>query len=921
MQKKISLIILIHLILSLSVITNFAFGASTAVEYLCELGIAFYRQGRYDDALQEFKKALMLDSNNQTAQKYINEIFQKQGEPIQPSPAKITKAPEARVIKEKPVKRLTREEAIEQALQDLTKKETKEKLEEKIEKKRYEIGGVKISGETQVRLGMTSEDTIWKQANWDLNEKNWRILSDAALNKRENTYDTRTYDRLRINLDTQNEEGLGFHSAIIVDPWSFVGKADKITIISSGGVPAEFELKYCGNSRYTLQEIGYTLFNGDTFTIPEIKVIGGKTSAPVIINSNWSGTFTLPELKIHREFQPLRELWFDYKQEKLKLRFFPIAYENQALTFDDPLKLSNNHIWWEESPWLRRWKSGIYNSAQVPVDFTKGYWDNSLSFSIRDSEGSRLTQLRGFSFEFNPQEETSVITSLASPKDLWQDYSDVDNIISATRLKHKLIDNLAIGTTYTMRTGLNIDEGSKTDSRNHVIGTDLGYEIVDGLKASFEVARSQSDYDLTNSQYKTESRGNAYYFSLMGRYPRKSIMDLEYGYDEIQPEKNETAFTKFRLFGCHMDEKFDAPLSSYRETRKDEFWSRHLHFRKPFKYYYIGFYRDVVTWDDIKPYRIGNGIDVGRDVLGLRIESSFWDRELENLFDVRNVHNVNGKYIENVTRDEVTWQVNDKLVFKALGIYQDMPKTKGGIDPFVFNRQTGLNFTNNQIQDGKDCSLKTGSLGLEYAFFDWLALNGIWERTNDYYLGYDGFPRSILNSGSNSYTYWEEGNKYRQANDWLYSQTYFPNPPYPYYDIFKVGLRLIPIDKMEVYLDYTRNEYEKAGQNDDNMNHLGIEVSYLPTSKLALFLRYTYSRWQDLDRLTQGVTETAGHHNFFVEAMYRKSEDEDLVFQYGEAGRTPIMGEMFTIGWDPYGGSLRTIDTQHIFRLYYRRRF
>jgi hypothetical protein len=105
------------------------------------------------------------------------------------------------------------------------------------------------------------------------------------------------------------------------------------------------------------------------------------------------------------------------------------------------------------------------------------------------------------------------------------------------------------------------------------------------------------------------------------------------------------------------------------------------------------------------------------------------------------------------------------------------------------------------------------------------------------------------------------------------------------------------------------------------MNHIGMEAAYSFSAKIKLFLRYTYSRWNDLDRLTAGDTKAVGHHNFFAELMYKASADEDLVLQFGEASRMPIMGEMMTIGWDPYGSSLRSIDTQHIVRLFYRKKF
>jgi tetratricopeptide (TPR) repeat protein len=50
-------------------------------EFLCELGLNFYKQGRYDEALMEFKKALMADPDYAPAYKYIQMVEQmkKQG--------------------------------------------------------------------------------------------------------------------------------------------------------------------------------------------------------------------------------------------------------------------------------------------------------------------------------------------------------------------------------------------------------------------------------------------------------------------------------------------------------------------------------------------------------------------------------------------------------------------------------------------------------------------------------------------------------------------------------------------------------------------------------------------------------------------------------------------------------------------------
>lgn len=46
-------------------------------EYLCDIGVKFYNQGRYAEALQEFKKVLVIDSGDPLALKYIRKIQAK----------------------------------------------------------------------------------------------------------------------------------------------------------------------------------------------------------------------------------------------------------------------------------------------------------------------------------------------------------------------------------------------------------------------------------------------------------------------------------------------------------------------------------------------------------------------------------------------------------------------------------------------------------------------------------------------------------------------------------------------------------------------------------------------------------------------------------------------------------------------------
>lgn len=900
-------------LLATFVINKPTFGATLAVEYLCELGISFYNLGKYADALTEFNKALMVEPDNQTAKRYINDIFKNTRPPQEP---------------QKPEKKLSREKLIDQTLNKLSEKEEapeKPKIKPLIkETAKPKKDGFKISGETQLSVGITPQDTVWKRANFDLNEKfkSWRPVSEAGFNRRFNTYDPRIYDSLHLNVDMENKQGFNLHTNVTVDPWSFVGKSNKILVTGSNNDTAEVQMYYWSNTGYVVNKTVYTSLQGDTIDIPEVKVKNGKTD-PFTVTSNFSSAnFNIPSLKINREFQPLRELWLDYDSDEIKFRVFPIGYQDQAYSSDDPLGITNHSIWWKDSKWLRRYTPGISNPDDSGgASFTKGRWDDSLSFLTKDSIGAYLTGLRGFSLSFQPQEETSFDTTIATPRHLWQDYSEVDNVISTNRLKHYFSDNFMVGGIFTSRLGFITDPKQKLDSQNYVGGVDLGYEISDGVKAQAEILASQSFYDMNNHTYEADSRGNVYYFSLIGRYPQKSIMDLEYGYDEIAMNKEEDLLMKAKFYAVHMDEGFDSALADFHNTRQDVPWSRHIHFREPLKYYFAGLYYPTLKWEDIEVFRIGDGIDIGRDTLGFRFEA-FLEDKFSNLFDVHNVHNVEGKFVENVARDEATVKVTDKLTAKGLGIYHKLPKTLGGTDPFVYDGKTGDFFTNDAVADGKNPTIKTGSFGLNYDFFDGLSLNGIYERTNDYTLAYGDFPRNVLrNDTTLNWVSFENNKRYLSILPSLSNQGVFPQAPYEFYNVFKFGLRIAPLDKMEIYLDYTRNEFEAASLINDNMNHIGLELTYMPTKKLGMAFKYAYSRSKDIIRLSGTnyglTTQPVGHHNLSSEFRYLPSEDDEFILQYGDSGRSPIA----IISLDPYGGSLSTLDTQHIVRLYYRRKF
>src|SRR3989338_1369567 len=734
-------------------VTAFAQGAID--DYLCEIAESYYLNGRYEDALHEFNKALLADPENIKARKYVAKLTAgKQAKP----PVKTSTMPvipglsleEARPSKLIAKNAQEKRRIISSTLDDFL-------IEEKL--KKGEVVPIKLSGEYQIAFGASSDGFEWKRANGNLNERDYHILSDAALNNRENTFDHRIFSSFRTNLDTQNAQGLNFHTNITVDPWSFTGKSDKFTLSSADGTDsAEIELKYWSNTGRIFNETFYTEILGDSFAIPEIKITDDKTSA-LAQKTTFGGTFNIQSKKIHREFQPVRELWFDYALDNAKLRVFPMALSDQALTSDDPLGLSNRHIYWEESPWILKWEPGHFNSGAGARDFSLGRWSDSLAFATRDSDMVRLTALRGLSFDYQPTDETSFKMTGASPKGLWQDYNSFDNFPIAARFKQDIGDKLMLGSTYTYRLGLNEDENYERDAVNYTWGLDSGFSPVIGTKLESEVAISLPKHDISSAYYWNK-RGMAYHLALLGS-PERDLLGLNY--NSIKPEETDHSFLKGRMQFTHMSEGFDPALASYRETRKDRFWSRHIHFRKPFARFYsdTDYNESSLSWDDVAPSAIGDGIDIGRNVFGLRLEVSTLDRRLDELFDVRNVHTFNGKYLENVARSETTYKPTEKLTTKVLAIYHDMHQTHAGKDPYLVDGQSDRIVDNSIIPDDKNPSTKTFSLGANYDFFEWVSGYSIWEYTNDINAAYDAFPRGILNSGSLE-TFSEYGKTFRR---------------------------------------------------------------------------------------------------------------------------------------------------------------
>ncbi|MBU3933813.1 MAG: hypothetical protein KKH11_04035, partial [Candidatus Omnitrophica bacterium] len=563
---------------------------------------------------------------------------------------------------------------------------------------------------------------------------------------------------------------------------------------------------------------------------------------------------------------------------------------------------------------------GMLSTSAASAGFTRGEWEDDLSFFTRDSNMTRLTGLRGFSMKSEPWENVSIESTVASSKGLWQDYEAFDNIEGAGRIKFTPGDKLQLGLVNTFRYGL--EEGSR-DAENRVIAADFSYTPdTYGVEVKGEVAYSRDERDLTQEPYDTKNVGNAYRFEIQkGKVqeerPEKWDEEADEEADEEVQEEAEPFDYALRLTCTRMDKGFYPALANYRFTRKDPFWGRHIHFKEPYKEYYGGLYYSTLTWDDIRQYRIGDSVDIDRDVVALRLEKAFLDGDLDTLFDGRNAHEASsGKYIESVGRLEADWQADEKLLIKFLGIYHDLPDATGGKDPIIYNVDTNEFADNDWIEDGKDPSLKTASAGLKYDFFDWLSFDFIYEYTNDFTVGLDDYPRRLLNNPNFS-SYTQEGLVWREPTTWLYDQYLFPTPPYPWFNIYKAGLGLKPCDDLKLRLEYTKNDYKFASQVDDNINHIGFEADYDITDSLSLKFNYTYSQCYDLQARDEGL-DYKSHHNVFVNLDYKMEDKGVFSLQFGEAALLPYSTMATT---SPYGGFLPTLDTAHIVRAYFSRKF
>ena len=766
---------------------------------------------------------------------------------------------------------------------------------------------VHIKGEYGASFGFDMDKGFeWKNANGDYQEKNWRYINDQF---GVNTYDKRLFDRYELEVQTDTRTPWNAYMQAVVDPWTFVAKEKQTVSNNLGGFfhdSVDVEYKYWANSDYVIPE-RYRTENRNPIRYPELKVVGNQVSEFLANSTSISGSGLLGNFYFSRGrsvdmgdyfYRPVRKLWLDYNQEPLYLKVFPISDEAEALTSDDPLGISNHHIYWAPSPWLYNFDLGrVYSDGVIQ----ESRWDNTLPFFTRDTNRTFLTFLRGATLKYQGGDLASFQMTAASPMGLWDYYQHVDSIPIASRLKLFPTDNIDLGVTQASKMG--IYDGNVRAS-NNAAAVDMKYRLNDDTSVIGEFSGSYSQYD-----YVTHFQQGYYGFGYKTGIHSQGYADPG---DRFSWDLTVTSMT----------DRFEPGLADYRDTRYDQYWGDHIWF-------------DRIAPEDAA-IRVGDSVDVNRYVLGAKVEASLVDKLLEVNADVRNAHRYdNGKFIENIARTEMTYTPYKNIQLKALVLNKVYPDTTGGLDPFLKDRFTDDPWINTYIGDGLDADVMTYAVGAKVDLLDnKVSIYGIFETTNDP----QDFPRRELNdlyaanvtqvTPDDSNSWMSDGTVlFDRLPPQLYDQQLFNLPPYTYHNIYKAKITAYPCKDLSIsYTHVTNTDKNYAPLLDDNHTHDGFDVVCKVTKKLTLRGGYSLSRLIDLRRAIDtngGDQPYEFHNNLYLQADYVINKDQRVIFQFGEYGMLQSTLGIFgaPLSERYLSSPASVLDTRSIFRIFYEGKF
>ena len=587
-------------------------------------------------------------------------------------------------------------------------------------------------------------------------------------------------------------------------------------------------------------------------------------------------------------FRPVRKLWIEYKEDPLYVKAFFLADQADGLTSDDPLNLSNNHVYWAPSPWLYSFDPGMLLGT-APRSYQSAKWSWDLPWYAQDTNRNFLTFLRGGTVGYNFGDTATVTFTAAAPMSLWDDFDACDNVPVAGRFKMKAAPGLDIGSTYTSRYGI---YKQNANANNQVLGFDFDYNIGQDTHLIGEYAASYLRMvEIGEQQYV--NTGYAYVTGI------KSTREWEkhlFSWD--------TTFTQ-------MSHNFSPGLADYRDTREDRDWGRHIWF-------------DPIGEEDAA-IRIGDSVDVNRYVVGANARATLYDNLVDFYLNFRNAHSsYTNKFIENTTRFEVTVNPLSALQLKGLFLNRARPLSYGGLDPWIYDRYWDIPYPNQQVQDGQRADLFTISGGAKLELYDQkLTIYGIYEATNDP----QDFPRREVNFPSN-YNRMYNNIPFSDVTNTLFNQGIFNLPPYDFYNIWKGVVIVRPVDKITIrYTHVTNGNRNYAPLLDDNLNHDAIDITYKVFDRLVVQAGYSYSRVINLRRAMDtnaGDMPFEPHNNVYAQAKYTMNRDHNFIVQFGEYGiLEQELGEFGNL--NPGMGFLSSrqgvLDTRSIVRMFYQGKF
>jgi len=775
---------------------------------------------------------------------------------------------------------------------------------------------VKMHGTYGLSMGFTMDEAMWKMANGDWQEKNWRYaFHDLDVN----VYDPRIFDRYEVEIETDTKTPWNAYADIIIDPWSFVQVSNTQHVLNEvGDESVDVKYKAWQNTGYTINQMLRT-DRGGTIFIPEQKVISNRvtqfTGDPVFAPTGTNPFIFSPDrnTKLEYIFRPVRKLWVEYNESPLYIKAFAIADQAEALTSDDPLTLSNNHVYWAPSPWLWRFDPGR-EFTQLPglseVAQQPAMWNWDEQWFAEDSNRRYLTFLRGISAGWNVEDFASLNITAAAPLGLWDTYETVTSVPIAARFKMNPTDKLTLGSTYTSKYGV---FKQHLRAQNHVLAGDVTYNVWDKTDVFGELAGSLMNVEHADREI-TKDTGEAYKLGV------RSKIDF-----------NEANSLKSDVYFAYMSQNFSPGLADYRDTREDREWGRHIWF-------------EPLSPED-QASRIGDGVDINRYTVGANARAKIADNFFDVFLNFRNVHDAteSNKFVENTARAEVTCNPVGRVQLKGLALVRNYHDSIGGYDPLIRERYTDKFYqslssggTLSTVEDGQDVNIMTFSGGAKVDVVpDKVIVYGVYEATNDP----QDFPRNILNnptpnnSDGTPANYTHDNVNFNQLNYSLYTQSLFNLPPYnDFFSMWKGCVTVRPVKNFQVkYTHVTNTNQNYAALFDNNHTHDEVTVVYNPFKGVTWTTGCSISRVIDLARAVDTSAGPGGisvspqdrqfksHTNIYSQLNWDFKRDQRLTFQFGESWFLTQGGDVFGPRW--FSQTTSVLDTRAIFRVWYQGKF